>query len=104
MLAPTALPRERFSPLAQSVRPDLNERMSAIGSAAEEIARSMAVDHVAYDPLRSSRLARLGSARARVVQAARETASSAMFAASARPARDGLQESCRGRCVSRTSN
>ena len=32
--------------LAHSVRPDLNERMSAFGIAAEEIAHSMSVDRV----------------------------------------------------------
>src|SRR5262244_3854472 len=47
MLAPTALPRERFSPLAQSARASLRDRMSAFGSGAEDIAHSMAVDRVA---------------------------------------------------------
>src|SRR5262249_1298970 len=54
MLAPTALPRERFSPLAQSGGVDVHDRMSALGIAAEEIGRAPSVKSDVRDPKRTS--------------------------------------------------
>src|SRR5215471_3377699 len=76
--------------MAQSTRARLRDRMSAFGSAAEEIAHSMAVDRVANDPERTRHTSRSPRAAAPPDQKADLRQVEGGYSAAAACLRDGF--------------